>query len=157
MNTCWAPHHEMSPKRFTMATVVLFSASSLCPVNMPNPIRIRSGYRPARKRWPEAGPMVLAHRLSSGTDPFGHSLTKPSRTKLYPGLFCTIWSRPSLEERTRIRCGRKSGPAYNIIYDPARFRLPRLAVMATTDRNQNASGSDPVCLLDSVYATLKRV
>ena len=27
MNTCRAPHLEMSPKRFTMATVALFSAS----------------------------------------------------------------------------------------------------------------------------------
>ena len=27
MNTCWAPHFEMSPKPFTMATLTLFSAS----------------------------------------------------------------------------------------------------------------------------------
>ena len=26
MNTCFTPHLEMSPKRFTMATVTLFSA-----------------------------------------------------------------------------------------------------------------------------------
>ena len=27
MNTCWAPHREMSPRRFTMAAIALFSAS----------------------------------------------------------------------------------------------------------------------------------
>ena len=27
VNTCWAPHLEMSPERFTMATIALFSAS----------------------------------------------------------------------------------------------------------------------------------
>ena len=27
MNTCWAPHHEMSPKHFTVVTIALFSAS----------------------------------------------------------------------------------------------------------------------------------
>ena len=36
---------------------------------MPDPIRIRSGS--AGKPWPEAGRMILAHRLASGPDPFG--------------------------------------------------------------------------------------
>ena len=42
------------------------------PVNVPDPIHIRSGS--AEKRWPEAGRIILAHRLASGLDPF---LDKP--------------------------------------------------------------------------------
>ena len=39
------------------------------PENMLDPIPIRSGS--GRKHWPEAGRMILAHRLASGPDPFG--------------------------------------------------------------------------------------
>ena len=51
---------------------------------MPDPIRIRSGS--AGKHWPEAGRMILAHRLASGPDPFGQNLTQSARTKTGPGL-----------------------------------------------------------------------
>ena len=44
------------------------------PVTRPDPIRIRSGS--AGKRWPEAGRMILSHRLPSGPDPFGQNLTQ---------------------------------------------------------------------------------
>ena len=47
-------------------------------VNMPDPIRIRSGS--AGKHWPEAGRMILAHRLASGPDPFGQNLTQSAKT-----------------------------------------------------------------------------
>ena len=53
------------------------------PVNMPDPIRIRSGSD--RKRWPEAGRMILAHRLASGPDPFGQNLAQSASTKSGPG------------------------------------------------------------------------
>ena len=33
--------------------------------------RVRSGSD--RKHWPEAGPMILAHRLASGPDPFSQN------------------------------------------------------------------------------------
>ena len=56
---------------------------------------------------PEPGPMILAHQLASGPDPFGHNPTWPSRTKLDPGLFRTIWSRPSVEEQNQIECGKQ--------------------------------------------------
>ena len=36
------------------------------PVNMPDPIRIRSGS--GGTHWPEVGRMILAHRLTSGPD-----------------------------------------------------------------------------------------
>ena len=58
------------------------------PVNMPDPIRIRSGL--VWKHWPEAGRMVLAHRLASRSDLFGQSLTQLSRAERGPGWFCTI-------------------------------------------------------------------
>ena len=59
-----------------------------CLVHMPDPIRIRSGS--ARKLWTERGPMILAHRLASGPDPFGQNLTQSARTKSDPGWFCAI-------------------------------------------------------------------
>ena len=58
---------------------------------------------------PELGPMILAHRLASGPDPFSQILTGSSTSDL--SWFCTIWSRPSLEEWNWIGCG-KSDPAY---------------------------------------------
>ena len=53
------------------------------PVNMTDPIRIRSGS--AGKHGPEAGRVVLAHRLASGPDPFGQNLAQSARTKSDPG------------------------------------------------------------------------
>ena len=41
------------------------------PVNMPDPIRIRSWS--ARKYWPEAGWVTPAYWLASGQDPFGQN------------------------------------------------------------------------------------
>ena len=71
-----------------------------CPVNMPDPIRVRSGS--AGKHWPEAGRMIVAHRLASGLDPFGQNLTQSDRTKSDPGWFCIILSGTSVEERNRV-------------------------------------------------------
>ena len=79
------------------------------PVNMPDPIRIRSG--PGGKHWPEAGRMILAHRLASGPDPFGQNLTQSARTKPIPGWFCTVLSGTSVEERNRVKKSETgSGP-----------------------------------------------
>ena len=61
---------------------------------------------------PELGAMILAHWLASGPDALGWNLTRPSRSD--PGRFCTIWSRPSLEEQNQIRCRE---------LDPAQFWL----------------------------------
>ena len=71
-----------------------------CPENMQDPIQIRS--RLAGKHWPEAGRMILAHRLASGPDPFGQNLTQSARTKSDPGWFCTIYSGTSVEEWNRV-------------------------------------------------------
>ena len=60
----------------------------------------------------------------------------------HPGRFCTIWFMPSLEKRSWNGCG-KSDPAYTIRPDSGCM----LAVMAITGRNQNASGSNPECVL----------
>ena len=81
------------------------------------------------------GLMVLAHRLASGLDAFGQNLTRLSRSD--PGRFCTIWSRPSLENQNRIWWG-KLDPAYTIWPDSGCM----LATMTITGRNQNASQSD---------------
>ena len=70
------------------------------PVNMQDPIRIRSGS--AGKQRPEADPMILAHRLASGPDLFGQNLTQSARTEPDTGWFCTILSGTSLEERNRV-------------------------------------------------------
>ena len=60
-----------------------YTRYSVCPLNMPDPIRIRSGS--AGKHWPEAGWMFLAHRLASGPDPFDQNLAQSARTKSDPG------------------------------------------------------------------------
>ena len=86
------------------------------------------------------GQMIPAHRFASRPDAFGQTLTRPPRSD--PGRFCVICSMPSLEKRNRIECG-KSDQAYTIRPDSG----CTLAVTAKTGRNQNASGSDPACLL----------
>jgi len=69
-------------------------------VNMPDPIRVRSGL--AGKRWPEAGQMTHAHWLVSRPDPFGPNLAQSARTKSDLGWFCTILCGTSMEERNRV-------------------------------------------------------
>ena len=59
------------------------------PVNMPDPIRIRSGL--GGKHWPEAGRMILAHWLASGPDPFGQNLTQSARTTSDPVGFAQYY------------------------------------------------------------------
>ena len=66
-------------------------------VNMPDPIRVRSGL--AGKHWPEAGQMTRACWPVSSPDPFGPNLTQSARTKSDLGWFCTILSGTSVEER----------------------------------------------------------
>ena len=87
------------------------------------------------------GPIIPAHRLASGRDVCGQTLTRSSRSD--PGRFCTIRSRPSLEKWNRIGCG-KSYPAHTIQSGSG----CTLAVTAITGRNQNVSESDPACLLE---------
>ena len=97
---------------------------------MPDPICIRS--RSTQKRWPEAGPMILAHRLASGLDPFGQA----TQIKSGPVLLSVIRAFFGMTETNRMR---EVGSG---MYD---FSCT-LAVMAITGRNQNASESDPACL-----------
>ena len=73
----------------------------IVPINMPDPIRIRSGL--GGKHWPEAGRMISAHRLASGPDPFGQNLTQSARNKPDQGWFCTILSGSSVAERNRVK------------------------------------------------------
>ena len=89
--------------------------------------------------------MILAHRLASGPDPFSQILTGSST--LDPSWFCTIWSRPSLEEQNWIRC-EKSDPAYTTWPNSG----STLATVAITGHNQNASKLDPACLLGKRHA-----
>ena len=64
-----------------------------------------------QKRWPEAGPMILARRLVSGLDPFGKNLTQSARRKSDTGRFCTLRSGPSVEDCSRVRKWKTgSGP-----------------------------------------------
>ena len=56
----------------------------------------------------QQGLINFAHWLASGPDAFGQNLIRPSRSDL--GLFCTIWSKPSLEKWNQIRY-RKLDPA----------------------------------------------
>ena len=67
---------------------------------MPDPIRIQSGL--AWKHWPEAGWVILAHRLASRLDLFGQNQTQSAKTKSDPGWFCTILSGMPVEERNRV-------------------------------------------------------
>ena len=61
------------------------------------------------------------------------------------GGFCITWSTPSSDKRNWNGCG-KSEPAYTIRPNSG----CTLAIMTTTGRNQNASGSDPACLLGNL-------
>ena len=80
------------------------------PVNMPDPIRIRSWS--AGKHWPEAGRMILAHWLAFGPDPFGQNMAQSARIKSDPGRFCTILSGTSVVERNWVwkwETGKRAG------------------------------------------------
>ena len=73
--------HHLSTLSTTTTAVhqhSVWSAFYNTPVNMTDPIRIRSGS--AGKHWPEAGRMILAHRLASGPDPFGPKPDTVSQT-----------------------------------------------------------------------------
>ena len=83
------------------------------------------------------GQMIPAHRLASRPDVFGQTLTRPSRSD--PGWFCTVWSMPSLKKQSWNGCVR-SDPAYTIWPNSG-------CMLAITGCNQNASRSDPACLL----------
>ena len=67
----------------------------IVPINMPDPIRIRSGL--GGKHWPEAGRMISAHRLASGPDPFGQNLTLVGQNQIGSGLV--------LHKIIRVVCG----------------------------------------------------
>ena len=68
---------------------ILPAAQRAYPVNMPDPIRIRSGW--GGKHWPEAVRMSLAHWHASGPDPLGQNLTQSARAiKSDLGWFCTL-------------------------------------------------------------------
>ena len=56
---------------------------NMFPVNLPDLIHIWS--RLAQKHWPEAGPIILAHRLASGLDP------------------SSIWSKPDPVSQNQIK------------------------------------------------------
>ena len=138
----------------TFLPAFLYCHKESLPENMSDPICIQSGSAQSRKRWPEAGHVVLAHQLASRPGPFGQNLTRSARIKSDLGhqigsrSVCTTWSRPSLEKWNWIRC-RKSDLTYTIRPDSG----CTLAVMAITDHNQKASGSDPACLLGSLPKT----
>ena len=100
---------------------------------MPDPIRIRCGS--ARKRWPEAGPMILAHRLASRLEPFGQATP--------------IKSGPVLLHVIRAFFGRTETNRLREVGSGMYYFSCTLAVMAINGRNQNASESDPACLLGS--------
>ena len=50
---------------------------------------------------PKPGPLIFAHRLSSGPDLLGYNLTWPSTTKSDPGRFRTIWSGLSMLKKKK--------------------------------------------------------
>ena len=62
---------NMLQRYYNVLTSLNPAEVSTCPVKMPDPIHIRSGS--TEKHWPEASPIILAHRLASGPDPFGQS------------------------------------------------------------------------------------
>ena len=177
------------------------------PINMPDPIRIRSGS--ARKHWPETGRISLAHRLASGPDPFCQNLTQSARIKSYPGWLGHLWKNATESEICKLVAGRlrsARNQARWLLHTgllPDQIRLARpiiqigsgsvlhnmihalfgkwnwigcrksdqtviihnyntiwpnsgctLAVTAITGRNQNASGSNPACLLGQLWQRL---
>ena len=91
---------NMLQRYYNVLTSLNPAEVSTCPVKMPDPIHIRSGS--TEKHWPEASPIILAHRLASGPDPFGQNLTQSARTKSDPGWFFTILSGTSAEEQNRV-------------------------------------------------------
>ena len=75
------------------------------PVNMPDPIRIRS--RSGGKHWPEAAQIILEYMLAFGLDPFGQNLTQSARTKSDPGtILCGSSVDDSESKRGKLLAGR---------------------------------------------------
>ena len=93
--------------------------------------------------------MILAHWLASRPDAICQNLTRPSR--LDQSQFCTIWSGHSLQEQAFFaRTEQNQMPvAGSRIYNLDQFRLP-----AGCCHNQNASESEPVCLLGGLNQSL---
>ena len=67
-------------------------------------------FRIAGKHWPEAGRMILAHRLASVPDPFGQNLTQPEQNRIragfaqyYPGC---LWKNGTDSESGKLVAGR---------------------------------------------------
>ena len=64
----------------------------------------------AGKHWPEAGHMILAHRLASRPDPFGQNLTQLARTKLDLACFAyyagRLWKNTTGSENGKLIAGR---------------------------------------------------
>ena len=75
-------------QKLSIVIIIIIICFGSDPVNLPDPIRIRSGSAP--KLLPEAGRVIIAHRLVSGPDPSGPNLTQSARTQSDPGWFCTI-------------------------------------------------------------------
>ena len=84
------------------------------------------------------GAMISAHKLASRQDVFGQTLTRPSRSD--PGQFCTVRSMPSLE-KLNLKCMWEAGSGIYTIWPDSGCMLH------ITGHNQNASWSDPACLL----------
>ena len=98
-------------------------------------LKIGNGSRPVAS-CQKPGRRFLHTGLAFRPDEFGQTLTRPSRSD--PGRFCTVWSIPSLEKSVT---EKDAG---------SRIRADSgctLVVVAIAGRNQNASGSDPACLL----------
>ena len=90
----------------------------------------------------KTNPMIPVHRLASRPDALGQTLNRPSRSDL--NRCCTI-NDPCLlwKNGTESDAGSRMRHNYTIRPDSGRT----LAVMAIIGRNQEASGSDPACLL----------
>ena len=74
---------------------------------MPDQIGIRSGS--ARKRWPETGLMIPAHRLVSGPDPFGQTLTGVSQNQIRSALVSVYDSGYLWRSGTESQSKKKTG------------------------------------------------
>ena len=84
------------------------------------------------------GLLIPTHQPGVRPDEFGQTMARPSR--LDPGLFCKVWPMLSLE-KTELKSMREVGSGIYKILPNSGFTL------ATTGHDQNASGSDPACLL----------
>ena len=121
------------------------------PVNMPDPFRIRSGS--ARKHWPGAGRMILAHQLTSRPDPFGQNLTQSARTKSDLGWFCTVLFGMSVEERNRVlKWETGSGPVASCQMIPAHRLASRPNRFGQTLTRPSRSDPGRFCTIIMIHA-----